>query len=96
MAAPSSVVKPTWPNPAPRVTAMVFGRLQPRTLETSTNGNQCVGIAAWKKATVNPVAAMVARTAEFMRRFWVSVADAQRRTGTLNHPIHNSNHFCSP
>jgi hypothetical protein len=41
------------------VTASVLARPQLRALATSTNGNQCVGIAAWTKATEKPVAATV-------------------------------------
>jgi hypothetical protein len=41
-------------------------RFQRRARDTSTKGSQCVGIAAWKKATVNPVAATVVSMAEFI------------------------------
>ncbi len=50
---------------------MVRPRLQPLARETKTKGNQCVGIAAWKNATIKPVAAMVERSVEFM--LWIAV-----------------------
>jgi hypothetical protein len=66
MPSPSRLVSATCPSPASAATARVFARLQPRARDTSTNGSQCVGIAAWKNATVKPVAATVVSTAEFM------------------------------
>ena len=46
--------------------AVVSVRVQSRARATSTNGSQCVGIAAWKNATVKPVAATVVRTVDCM------------------------------
>jgi len=67
IAKPSRLVRATCPSPANTVTANVLNRLHRRALATRTNGSQCVGIAAWKKATVNPVMAMVVRTGDCMR-----------------------------
>ena len=64
---PSSDVSATCPSPANIATASAFALPHPCALATSTNGNQCVGIAAWKNATVNPVAAKVVSTVEFIR-----------------------------
>ncbi|GJQ28082.1 MAG: hypothetical protein HBSAPP02_31140 [Phycisphaerae bacterium] len=42
--------------------AKVLARLHRWARDASTNGNQCVGMAAWKNATVKPVAATVKKT----------------------------------
>ena len=57
-------------------------RDQPRARPTSTNGSQCVGIAAWKNATEKPVAARVVSTGEDMRREKAAPAwaDCRRQT----------------
>jgi hypothetical protein len=49
------------------VMAIVLARLQRCTRDVRTNGNQCVGMAAWKNAIPNPVIAIVVRTAWFTR-----------------------------
>src|SRR3954454_7675167 len=66
IAKPSAAVTRTCPVPASAVTAIVLDAFQPWTRAVRTNGNQWVGIAAWKKATPKPVSAMVVRTAWFI------------------------------
>ena len=83
MTNPSRLVSATCPKPARAETANVLPRLQPRARETNTKGNQCVGIAAWKNATVKPVAAIVLSTAEFIDEGQGKVAT--RDLSTSNH-----------
>ena len=66
IARPSAAVTSTCPVPASAVTAIVLDLFQPWTRDVSTNGNQWVGMAAWKKATPKPVTAIVVRTVWFM------------------------------
>src|SRR5436190_12460863 len=63
---PNAIVKSTWPAPATPVTASVFGFFQCCARAAITNGSQCVGMAAWRNATVAPVTTRVMKTRSFI------------------------------
>ena len=63
---PRRAVKQACPLAASAVIASVLARLQPWARAVRTNGSQCVGMAAWKNAMLNPVMAMVVRTESFI------------------------------
>ena len=102
IARPRAAVTSTWPVPASAVTAIVLEAFHLWTRAVRTNGNQWVGIAAWKKATPKPVSARVVRTVWFMnavedqpapmepdnpRPEWRGIYRADRiRTCDLSHP----------
>src|SRR6478672_265241 len=58
---PSRAVNPACPLAAKVVITSVLPRLHRCARAVRTNGSQCVGIAAWKNAMVNPLTAMVVR-----------------------------------
>src|SRR5205814_3374016 len=63
---PSRAVKQACPLAASVVMTSVLARLHRWASAVRTNGSECVGMAAWKTAMLNPVTAIVVRTESFM------------------------------
>ena len=74
---PRTAVNNTCPQPAAIVIKSVFDLSHFCARAVSTNGNQCVGRAAWKKATEKPVAAMAKNASEFIGETVLTTSKAQ-------------------